>query len=470
MVETPLIVVIGDSVIDRDVFGIANRVAPDAPALVINEQSVSSRPGGAALAAILAAEEGNEVALVTSINLDASGQELVGLIESKGIRLFNIDSCGTTAEKIRIISSGQVLFRLDKGDDLENIGELSQESINIISSAKAILVSDYGRGITSHLGLRGLLESLASHIPLVWDPHPKGAEPVLGTKLVTPNIKEAQYFIDGSNIHTPKEDNYLTKASFYASKLLQKWKVESVAITLGKQGALYLEQNGSPLVVPVLKVAKGDTCGAGDSFAVASTQAISSGELGFRAVSIAVTHSTNFVNQGGVNAIVREEKIDPSNSEPFSIDAFELAKNVKSQGGVVVATGGCFDLLHPGHIDLLKRARSLGDCLIVLLNSDDSVSNLKGPNRPIQNQLIRSQILQALKYVDAVAIFDEDNPQEILMKLRPDIFVKGSDYSLDTLPEAKVVSSWGGQAVFLSLLEGFSTTELVKRIRKIADE
>jgi D-beta-D-heptose 7-phosphate kinase/D-beta-D-heptose 1-phosphate adenosyltransferase len=142
-----------------------------------------------------------------------------------------------------------------------------------------------------------------------------------------------------------------------------------------------------------------------------------------------------------------------------------LLERVRAAGGTVVATGGCFDLLHAGHVATLRAARGLGDCLVVCINSDDSVRRLKGPARPLVSAPDRARVLEALEFVDAVVVFDEDTPAQVLDRLRPDVWAKGGDYAGADLPEAAVLRSWGGQAVVLPYLEGHSTTALVERSR-----
>jgi rfaE bifunctional protein nucleotidyltransferase chain/domain len=142
-------------------------------------------------------------------------------------------------------------------------------------------------------------------------------------------------------------------------------------------------------------------------------------------------------------------------------DAFDLARRVRERGGRVVATGGCFDLLHAGHVRTLEAARALGDCLIVCLNSDDSIRRLKGSDRPLVQQVERAAVLRALRWVDAVVVFDEDTPAAVLERLRPDVFAKGGDYSVDELPEAHLLARWGGETAILPFVEGHSTTRLL---------
>jgi rfaE bifunctional protein nucleotidyltransferase chain/domain len=182
------------------------------------------------------------------------------------------------------------------------------------------------------------------------------------------------------------------------------------------------------------------------------------------------------VAEGGVGALVpRRDAAPPAVQQevpavddvrrppPGSIEAAaEVAERVRARGGTVVATGGCFDLLHAGHVATLEAARSLGDCLVVLLNSDDSVRRLKGPTRPIQADQDRVRVLAALDAVDAVAVFGEDTPVEALRRLRPHMWAKGGDYSIEQMPEAEVMNEWGGQVIVLPYLDGRSTTRLVQ--------
>jgi rfaE bifunctional protein nucleotidyltransferase chain/domain len=227
---------------------------------------------------------------------------------------------------------------------------------------------------------------------------------------------------------------------------------------------------------PRLLVDGQDTCGAGDCFSATAALALADGAVVPEAVEAAVAGATRFVAEGGVGALVpRRDAAPPAVQQevpavddvrrppPGSIEAAaEVAERVRARGGTVVATGGCFDLLHAGHVATLEAARSLGDCLVVLLNSDDSVRRLKGPTRPIQADQDRVRVLAALDAVDAVAVFGEDTPVEALRRLRPHMWAKGGDYSIEQMPEAEVMNEWGGQVIVLPYLDGRSTTRLVQ--------
>jgi rfaE bifunctional protein nucleotidyltransferase chain/domain len=210
---------------------------------------------------------------------------------------------------------------------------------------------------------------------------------------------------------------------------------------------------GTPLAVPAQRVPVGDPCGAGDRFAARAAELLAGGAPVPDAVRGAVAAASAFVAAGGASG---------ATAAPVHDDGGDVVARVRARGGTLVATGGCFDLLHAGHVRTLQAARALGDGLVVCLNSDASVARLKGPQRPLVPQADRAAILLALGCVDAVEIFDEDTPIPLLRRLRPDLWVKGGDYEATDLPEAPVLASWGGRAVILPFVEGRSTTRLIQ--------
>jgi rfaE bifunctional protein nucleotidyltransferase chain/domain len=208
-----------------------------------------------------------------------------------------------------------------------------------------------------------------------------------------------------------------------------------------------------------------DTCGAGDAFAAAVTGALLIERTISAAVGAAVGAASKFVADGGAASITSPPPKRPP-SPPST--AAEAVARIRRRGGRLVATGGCFDLLHPGHLSLLKQARALGDALVVCVNSDESVRRRKGPGRPIVLAADRIALLEALEPVDAVIMFDEDTPTTLLATVRPDVWVKGGDYTIGDLPEAPVVHRYGGRVVIIPLLAGYSTTQLVSAARTAA--
>jgi D-beta-D-heptose 7-phosphate kinase / D-beta-D-heptose 1-phosphate adenosyltransferase len=463
MSRAPLVVV-GDALLDRDLDGRAERLAPDAPVPVVDDPTERPRPGGAALAATLAALlDRREVVLVTALARDEPGAVLRGLLERAGVSVVDLGLAGPTAEKIRIRAAGRPLLRLDRGARPGRPGPLDDAGRRAIAGAAALLVADYGRGLTAEPGVRATLADRRARVPLVWDPHPKGAPPVRDARLATPNRAESEHFV------AEAAGDGLAAVTARARVLAQRWSAAAVAVTLGADGALLVAGAGAPLVVPAPAAPGGDPCGAGDRFASAAAGLLADGALPSEAVAGAVAAASWFVAAGGAAAVGMPKAPPPARARRAAGGtaverALTLVARVRAEGGTVVATGGCFDLLHAGHVATLRSARALGDCLVVCLNSDDSVRRLKGHDRPLVTEADRVAVLEALGCVDAVVPFDERTPEAVLARLRPDVFAKGGDYALADLPEAAVLAAWGGQAVVLPYLEGRSTTRLMKEV------
>jgi rfaE bifunctional protein nucleotidyltransferase chain/domain len=426
--------VLGDTLLDRDVEGVVDRLCPG-------------------LAALIAATTGDDVVLVTALSPDRPGRELAGLLTEGGVAVVDLGLDGPTPEKIRVRCDGQSLLRLDRGYRPARPGPLAPQAEAALARASAVLIADYGRGLADRADVRDALGDVARRRPLVWDPHPRGSEPVPGVRLATPNEGEA------ARIAPELGGVGLTAVANRARALRRRWRAHAVAVTLGRYGAMLTEGDGAPMVVPTRPVS-GDSCGAGDHFAVTAAALLASGALPSEAVAAAVSAASAFVAAGGATA-VRREPAGQGRPNNDSGRVEDLARRVRTAGGTVVATGGCFDLLHAGHVALLQAARMLGDCLVVCLNSDASVRGLKGAGRPFVPAADRIAVLSALGCVDGVAVFDEPTPGEVLRGLRPHVFAKGGDYAGTRLPEAEVVAAWGGQVVVLPYLEGRSTSGLV---------
>jgi rfaE bifunctional protein nucleotidyltransferase chain/domain len=388
--------------------------------------------------------------LVTALGDDDAGRRVEELLPDVDVRRLPYD--GPTAVKQRVLAGGQSVVRLDHGSEPGKHTGLPEDVAQLLGQASAILVSDYGRGVTSLEPLRARLAEVLPRVPLVWDPHPRGAAPVAGARLITPNDSEARALV-------PEPGGGLAAATRRADALVERWQAQSVAVTLGARGALLSYGSGSPVVTPAPQVHAVDPCGAGDRFAVSAALAMAAGRVTTEAVQEAVLSAAAYVGAGGPASLRRH---DDEDRQPAPRAGLGVVEAVRKRGGTVVATGGCFDLLHAGHVATLRAARGLGDCLVVCLNSDASVRRLKGPSRPLVPASDRARVLEALEFVDAVVVFEEDTPVEVLGRLRPDVWAKGGDYAGAEVPEAAVLAEWGGQAVVLPYLEGRSTTRLVE--------
>jgi D-beta-D-heptose 7-phosphate kinase/D-beta-D-heptose 1-phosphate adenosyltransferase len=478
--SSPL-VVLGDSLLDRDLDGRVERLAPDAPVPVVDEPDERCRPGGAGLAAALAARDGQrEVVLVTALAGDLAGRELAKLLAEAGVRVVDLGLSGPTPEKIRVRAEGRSLLRMDRGGEPGTVGALRADGLRALTLAGAVLVADYGRGLAAQPSVREALRRTPSRVPLVWDPHPRGATPVAGVRLATPNRAEAARLVPGVR------GDSLAAVATRARAVMERWRAAGVAVTLGARGALLVGGTGPPLMVPARPAPGGDACGAGDSFAAAAAMLLADGAVPSEAVVGAVAAASAFVAAGGAaswnqrGGAVRagaDHGVDGRSAAGATGVAgaigWERAEAVlaavRARNGTVVATGGCFDLLHAGHVATLRGARELGDCLVVCVNSDASVRRLKGADRPLVGEADRAAVIASLACVDAVVVFDEDTPEAALDRLRPDVFVKGGDRALSDLPEAALLASWGGQAVILPYLPDRSTTRLMKEVARRAN-
>jgi D-beta-D-heptose 7-phosphate kinase/D-beta-D-heptose 1-phosphate adenosyltransferase len=467
------IVVVGDVILDRDLLGRTERIAPDAPVPVVDVEQVRESPGGAGLTALLCAAPDADVLLIAPIGEDPAGARLSAHLRAR-IDVLPLPHQGSTRSKTRVRSAGQSLLRLDEGGPGTPVQPALAQVREALAAADVVLVSDYGAGTTSDPGLRGLLAECAARTPVIWDPHPRGGPPVTGTALVTPNLMEARSAAVAAALPGRTPDAL-------AVELRQHWASRAVCVTAGAAGA-YLSTPGSePLFVPAPVIEAGDPCGAGDRFAATAALQLAGGALPSEAVTEAVQAASAWVAAGGT-AAYREPGHRPgrrsgraagtgragpgSGGLPGQVtpQIEQLMAEVRGRGGQVVATGGCFDILHVGHIVGLEAARRAGDALIVLLNSDESVRRLKGPARPVVTATERARVLLALQSVDAVIVFEEDDPRAVLDRLRPDVWAKGADYGGTKLPEADLVRSWGGRVLLLPYVDGRSSTSVLERI------
>jgi rfaE bifunctional protein nucleotidyltransferase chain/domain/rfaE bifunctional protein kinase chain/domain len=513
------LVIVGDALLDVDVDGEVTRLCPDAPVPVLDAGSERQRPGGAALAALLTAlASPRPVRLVTPLGDDADSGRVRELLDGL-VEVVALPAGGSLPVKSRLLAGDRPLLRLDRGG-LE-LGPFDAAALagvrEALDDAGAVLVADYGRGVTADDGVRDLVAAAARRVPVVWDPHPRGATPVPGVTLATPNLDEAR-----AASRVEPDDDWLATASRAGAALRAAWRADAVAVTAGSRGAV-LHGAGGLVVVPARAAAGGDPCGAGDRFAGATALALAAGRTDDEAVSDAVAAAGTFVAGGGAGALRRDDSgrwhapglvssegalrsdrwaegalrqpadpgpdlsegahrsdrwakgaprqpadpgrapRQPADPGPDGDRALAVVAAARARGGRVVATGGCFDLLHAGHARTLGAARELAGpdgVLVVCLNSDASVRRLKGPQRPIVGQSDRAELLAALACVDAVAVFEEDDPQTVIARLRPDVWVKGGDYAADDLPEAGLVRSWGGEVVAVPYHAGRSSTRL----------
>lgn len=457
------VLVIGDVVLDRDLLGTVERVCPDAPVPVVDVRDRRDRAGAAGLAAtLLAARPDVQVSLATCIGTDEAGARVRELLTGR-MDVLELAEVPGTRSLTRVRSAGQSLLRLDAdgGGPLDRTAVVDLDALrDALAGCDAVLVSDYGAGVVSHPAVREVLATWVARRPVVWDPHPRGLPPVPGVTVATPNRAECGHF---ARLHGTVAGPHLDRT---AVTLREVWQAHAVAATDGAAGVLTALADSPPLFTPAPAVSAGDACGAGDRFAGAVTAALAGGAVITESVGEAVVDTAAWLARGGVAAV--EEAFGPgaggtAATGPVSAGSVVTvpATGASRAGGTLVATGGCFDVVHAGHVASLQAARRLGDRLVVLLNSDASVRRLKGDQRPVHPVADRVAVLESLECVDAVVVFDEDTPAEALATVRPDIWAKGGDYAAATMPEAELVERWGGRVVLLPYLPGRSTTRIL---------
>ncbi|MCU1499278.1 MAG: D-beta-D-heptose 1-phosphate adenosyltransferase, partial [Acidimicrobiales bacterium] len=299
------LVVVGDALLDLDVEGSVSRLCPDAPAPVLDERRTVARPGGAALAATVAARGGAGVTLVTALADDAPGEALRALLVAEGIEVVDLHLRGATPEKVRLRVGGHSMLRLDRGGPEGVRGDGIGAALAALGTAAAVLVADYGRGVA---GLGPLRDGLRrSPAPLVWDPHPRGGPPVAGATIVTPS--QAELF--AAVPEGPPLAAGLPAIARRGRTLVRRWQVGAAAVTMGAGGALLARATGAPLVVPAQPIAVGDTCGAGDAFAATLATVLGSGGLVPQAVEDATAAATAFVEAGAAAGLAVDVQEEP---------------------------------------------------------------------------------------------------------------------------------------------------------------
>jgi len=453
------IVVVGDTLLDVDVVGTAERLSPDAPVPVVDVQSTVERPGGAGLVALLLARDAQPVRLVTVLGDDEAAARLRATLG--GVEVVAGPSGAATPVKTRLRAGGHALVRMDSGTAVPPVPRATPAMLAAIAEADVLVVADYGRGLAAAPEVRQALQERGAVVPLLWDPHPQGPAPVPATTLATPNLSEA---LRASGVGAGSSP--VAGAADAAAELLERWGCAAVAVTLGAAGALLQQRDSAaPRVVPAPSAQVSDPCGGGDRLVAALAAGLRRRLPLVDALGAAVAEASHFLAAGGVATLA--EPPAPAPLRGLATDALRVVQRVREAGGTVVATGGCFDLVHAGHASTLQAARALGDCLVVCLNSDSSVRGLKGPDRPIMTQDDRTDLLLALECVDAVVVFDEDTPEQALRRLEPDLWVKGGDYRADELPESELVRSWGGRTVIVPFVPGRSTSRLASALAQV---
>ncbi len=458
--------------LDRFVYGQVLRISPEAPVPVLSKQHEVAMPGGAANVARNILALSGQVMLLGAVGDDEAGRTLCALLE-KDRQMENhcaVIAGMPTTEKVRFVAHQQLL-RMDH-ESLEPIppDTLLATIDALVARAELVVLSDYAKGLmTSKLIGHTIAAARAAGIPILVDPKSKDLSRYNGASVLTPNRGEAE-LATGTTINSDEEAAQAAAAILDGSP-----DTGAVIITRSEKGMVVMSRGQDALHMKTLAHEVADVSGAGDTVIATLALSLAAGlelseaaRLGNFAAGIAVgKRGTATVAIEELERAVRAEHIHSAEDKIMTLDtAVEHAASWRGKSKNVGFTNGVFDLIHPGHISLLHQARANCDRLIVGLNSDASVKRLKGPTRPVQDEISRAIVLASLTAVDMVVIFGEDTPLEAIKALRPDILVKGHDYTIENVVGAREVQSWGGKVVLADLTADQSTTRTIAKMEK----
>lgn len=472
---SPRILVIGDLILDKYIWGKVNRISPEAPIQVLDVEREEIRLGGAANVAHNLVTLGARVTCIGTVGKDETGKKLRSQMRRAGIntRGIIIDTHKPTPVKTRMIAHNQQVLRVDQEDLKPVTAPLESQIINRLKkhlkNSRVILVSDYGKGTLTPRILKTLFaQAKRNRISIIVDPKGRDYRKYRGASGIIPNRHEAE-LVTGIDI---KDARRRREA---ARRLLKGVSLKFIIITLGKEGIYLLDRMGKETYSPARARSVYDVTGAGDTTLAALGMGLASGLDYKSALDLANLAAGVVVSKLGTATVSRNEIIEHFQritgqrnnvSKTKDLDGLMriLTARRQNQSSTIVFTNGCFDILHPGHIKSLEFARAQGDILVVGLNSDKSVRALKGKGRPLFSQTRRVRALAALESVDYVVVFNEPTPLKLIRGIKPDVLVKGADWKKKGVVGNKFIKSYGGKVVFAPLEKGVSTTGILRKL------
>ncbi|MBB1487114.1 bifunctional D-glycero-beta-D-manno-heptose-7-phosphate kinase/D-glycero-beta-D-manno-heptose 1-phosphate adenylyltransferase HldE [Oceanospirillum sediminis] len=457
------VLVIGDVMLDKYWHGSTNRISPEAPVPVVKVNDVDSRAGGAANVALNIAALHSEARVAGLVGQDNEAQELQQLLEEQKVSThFLAADEQPTISKLRIMSRHQQLLRLDQEEFFP--AEIAQQMTDAlhtdIAHCEVVILSDYAKGAIQQPQQLIALARQAGKKILV-DPKGTDFEKYRGATLLTPNMSEFEAVV--GECHS---EEVVVERGF---RLLDHLELDALLVTRSEKGMTLFQQGQDPVYFAANAQSVFDVTGAGDTVIATLATGLAGGlslessvEIANIAAGIAVSKlGTETVSLAELNQAIETYYGLEQNSVLNEAELIQRLNIARERGERIVFTNGCFDILHPGHVSYLEHARKLGDKLIVAVNSDASVSRLKGPTRPINNLTHRMHVLAGLASVDWVVPFEEDTPARLIAALNPHILVKGGDYKPEEIAGADTVIANGGEVRVLNFEEGYSTTGII---------
>ncbi|MBV9538986.1 MAG: D-glycero-beta-D-manno-heptose-7-phosphate kinase [Acidisphaera sp.] len=468
------VLVLGDVMLDRYVLGDVRRISPEAPIPVLKAEARRAVPGGAANVARNVASMGARAILLGVVGDDVGAGELAALLAGCGIdhRLVRSPARPTTV-KTRFMSGSHQLLRWDEEDASAIGGELEDVVLarfgEALAAADVVVVSDYAKGVLTDRVLRAAIQQARdAGLPVIADPKRQTFAAYRHASVLTPNLAE----VARATGIGESDDEAVEAAGRLA---LGQAEADAVVVTRSERGLTLVRRDGPCLHVPTRARAVADVSGAGDTFVAAFAIMVAARASLDDAAVVANIAAGVSVSKPGTAAVDHAELVAAMHhrelqaAEDKVVDLGPALARIaawRAQGHRVGFTNGCFDLIHPGHVRLLAKARAACDRLVVGLNSDASVKRLKGPERPVQNEMARATVMASIASADLVVLFEEDTPERLIEAIRPDMLFKGADYRVDQVVGGAFVRQHGGQVVLIDLEQGHSTTDTIRRITR----
>ena len=474
------VLVVGDVMIDRYIVGDVERISPEAPVPVLRQSREYSRPGGAANVAMNLAGLGLQTSLVGYVGTDAHAAELKQLMLASGVDSSGLVEWGLpTIAKTRVISRTQQLIRIDvesrEKPTVDDAASLRTSAVAAVAGANAVILSDYAKGALDHELCRAVIDAAkARGLPILVDPKTRDFSKYAGATTVCPNLHELSA-ATGVAAHATED---LLRAG---RALLADLSVDFLTVTMSERGIHVLRRGGvdQEYRSPARAREVFDVSGAGDTVIATLAASLAGGLRVESAVDLANIAAGIVVAKLGTVPVAAHEIVSEltvssgmsSGEKVLDRDrALARVQEWRASGETIVFTNGCFDLLHIGHITLLEDCRRFGSKLVVGMNTDRSVSRLKGPSRPIISENERTRVMAALGSVDLVVLFDEETPLDLIRGMKPDVLVKGGDYTVETVVGHEDVTAAGGRVEIVPTVPGFSTSNIVRKMIAGASE
>jgi len=467
------VLVFGDVILDRFIYGSVERMSPEAPVPVMTIERSSDLPGGAANVARNVAGLGGHAVLVGVVGTDEAAERLrERLAEAPAVRAqLVIDAARPTTLKTRYIGERQQILRTDvesRSPLPESVAAAALAQFHAaLAESHIVVLSDYAKGVLCDgVVAEAIAAARAAGKQVLVDPKSRSFTKYKGTTILTPNRHELQ----GACGHDCSSDEQVVAG---AREILAQGICSTLVVTRGKDGMSVVRDDGTATHIRTQASEVYEVTGAGDTAVAALAVGLAGGADIGEAVRLANTAAGIVVGKFGIATVTAGEileQLDDAHASRvrFALNTVQRLVHRWRQLGLRVAfTNGCFDLLHPGHLSLLTQAKRTADRLVVGLNSDLSTRRLKGPGRPVQSAMARAMVLTSLKAVDAVVIFEEDTPRQLIAALEPDVLVKGADYTVENVVGADMVLARGGRVVLADLVPLQSTTNTIRRIARV---